>query len=741
MNETDLPPPLSPTRPTSGPLMSLSRQLTLEIGGLIITMLICLAAIAYWSVAKLAADELPQALLREVLLRADQQGQSFGLAEASVTRLAGDWLERAEALPEAQVQPRFEQLFARSPDGLWRLRPERVDTQRAPTFYLQHGQGLDASVRRRAVVSYELLAAQGPALVPPFFSTYVDFVEKGLMVYSRGIDWGSSATPDSDNFSYPTMRGSDPQRNPARSRFWTPVYFDAEAKAWMVSVIQPLDWRGSWVGTVGHDITIDTLLRAVDAEPHQGAVSLILSRDGHLIAHPGLRQRIEQAQGQLDVKQLSDPLLEAVHAQILAAGDSPQALLMPDGRHWLAWARIPGPDWWSVTLVPQAQVDARIRQGVYWILAAGALSLLLTLLVLRKVIDSLVKRPLGRIAVAVDALGRDLEAGQEPARIRPENSSDLQRLTSAFDAMAQQLAAKRRQELAQAAALEHEVQERRQAEEAVSLLNLSLEARVRQRGEALEQAQEELVRKETLAGLGSLVAGISHELNTPIGNGLIAADTARAALATLSGTLAARPVRRSEVEAQLALARESVELALGNLMRSAGLVQDFKQVAIDRASLNRRRFKLKQVCDEVVHLLRYSLKPQGCEVLVDLPDDIELDSYPGPFGQVLTNLVQNAVMHAFEGRSEGRVLITLGVHSAGRLSLVVSDNGCGIPPEHLAQVFKPFFTTRMGSGGSGLGLHIAYSIVSNVLGGAIELESVPGQGTRFTLDLPRRAPD
>jgi len=725
--------------------VSLSRQLAFAIGGLVVVMVVALAAIAFASVARLAADELPQAMRRNVELRAAQQGQSFGQAEASVKRLGTEWLERAESLPEGQVTRRFEQLFARSADGLWRLRPGLVDPLRVPTFYLQHGpSGPDASARRRAVVSYELLAAQGPALVPPFFSVYVDFVEKGLMVYSRGIDWGRSATPSTDNHDYPTMIGSDPRRNPERARFWTPVYFDAEAHAWIVSVIQPLDWRGRWVGTIGHDITLASLLTTIDGGREDGSTSLILSRDGHLIAHPRLRERIEQASGQLALRELQDPLLDAVQGLIRAragSGDGTHVARTPDGSHWVAWARIPGPDWWSVTLVPQSQIDMRIRSAVYWILAAGLVCLLLTLLVLRQVIARLVKQPLARVTAAVDALDQRLEHGQESTPIAPEASSELRRLTAAFDAMAGQLAAKRRQALAHAQALEHEVGERRQAEEEVRLLNLSLEARVRERGLALEHAQEELVQKETLAGLGSLVAGVSHELNTPIGNSLMAADTARAALDALAQALATTPVRRSELERHAGLARDSVALALGNLQRSAGLVQDFKQVAIDRASLQRRRFDLKQVSEEVVHLLQYAQKPQRCEVRVELPEGLMLDSYPGPLGQVLTNLVQNAVMHAFEGRGDGRVLIALGPCTAERISLTVSDNGCGIPAEHLGQVFKPFFTTRLGRGGSGLGLHISYSIVCNVLGGSIELASELGRGTRFTLDLPRRAPD
>ncbi|MBY0234467.1 MAG: histidine kinase, partial [Burkholderiaceae bacterium] len=335
------------------------------------------------------------------------------------------------------------------------------------------------------------------------------------------------------------------------------------------------------------------------------------------------------------------------------------------------------------------------------------------------------------------------------------SSSDLRRLSSAFDALGAQLLARQRETQSQAQALQHEVTERRQAEGEVRQLNATLEDRVAQRTAALLQAQEELVRKETLAGLGSLVAGVAHELNTPIGNGLMAVDTARtaveAALTQLQEQAQGLPLRRSALQANLQTVAQGLDLALGNLSRSASLVQDFKQVSVDRASLQRRLFDLKLVCDEVLHLLPYTLnaRPQGKSLhsrgvlRVEVAADVQLDSYPGAFGQVLGNLVENAFVHGLvncQSESGGEVLIRLESLSNDQIVLSVSDNGGGIPLAHQSQVFKPFFTTKLGEGGSGLGLHLVHTLVSNVLGGSIELRSTPGQGTVFTLTLPRRAP-
>jgi signal transduction histidine kinase len=717
---------------------SLARQLALELGGLALLILALLAAIAYYSASGLVADEVPRLLQSTVRLRAQQQGLVFSQAQASVARLKGEWLRRADAQDARDADARFHALFARSSDGVWRVRPELTDTERAPTFYLQHGEsGPDGALRIRAVVSYELLREQGPALTPPFFSAYMDFVEKGLMVFSRGVDWGRSATPQTDNYDYPTMTGSDPRHNPSRQAFWTPVYFDSEAKAWMVSVIEPLDWRKRWVGTVGHDITIDRLLDSVSADSVPDSLSMIVSRDGQLIAHPQLRARIAEAQGQLSLAQLHDPLLDAIYALASSASDdAPQVARTPDGRYWVAWARIGGPQWWSVAVIPQSQIDARLRTSLFWVVTAGLACIALVGWLAHRILRRRVGEPLSHITAAVESLGR----GESPAAMQLKAAADLELLAQSFDTMSAQLAAQRAVEQAHAQTLEHEIEIRREAEAKVRELNQSLEERVRRRGEELQRAQQELVQQETLAGLGSLVAGVSHELNTPLGNALIAADTALSAVQQARFQLDGAAVRRSELVAAMERSIEAMRLTVGNLRRSADLVQDFKQVALDRSSLQRRRFDLREVAVEVVGLLRLSIKPRPIAVEVLVPEGITLDSYPGPFGQVLTNLVQNAIVHAFGTDQPGRVTVALESLGDGVVTLSVSDDGQGIPPELHARVFQPFFTTRLGQGGSGLGLHIVYSVVVTVLGGRVSLSSVPGRGSRFIIELPLIAP-
>jgi signal transduction histidine kinase len=726
------------------PVRSLARQLVARLSLIVAIMAMVLASLTYLSVDRLTQQYVPILLLQTAHQHAEFHGRSFQQALLSVQRLANAWQERHAALSDTQVARQFAELFERQADGVWRLRPAQVNLTQAPTFYLQHGpHGPDLPLQRRVLTSYQLLREQGPALVPPYFSAYTDFVEKGLMVYSPSLDWGQSATTQTDNFNYPTMQGAAPQNNPQRRSFFTPLYFDSEARAWMVSVIQPLDLQGQWVGTMGHDITVDQMLEQVSqSESTLGALSMLIDKSGHLIAHPHLRERIAEASGRLNLRELQDPVLLQVLAMLQQHGLREGSSITADGRHLVAWSPMAGPDWWSVRILPKARVDEVIHSGLLLALGLAALCVGITVVLLRRVIIQRVRRPVDAVTLAIESLTTQVRQGQEPQPLPRQRSAELQRLALAFDAMAADLAQHQRQEQASLAALEREVQERRLAEDEVRQLNLSLEERVLERSEALQHAQNELVQRETLASLGALVAGVSHELNTPIGNALMASDTAAAALQALQKQLASgQAMRRSDLTQQIAQARQGVALALGNLQRSAELVQEFKQVAVDRASLQRRCFNLRRVTEEVVHLLHYSLKKgHQYRVEIELPEEVQLDSYPGAFGQVMTNLVQNAVLHGFEGREQGRIRIRLLEADTRRVRLQVSDDGRGIPPEHLQQVFKPFFTTKLGQGGSGLGLHLVYNIVSNVLGGRIELHSQPGQGTVFILELPRLAP-
>lgn len=284
----------------------------------------------------------------------------------------------------------------------------------------------------------------------------------------------------------------------------------------------------------------------------------------------------------------------------------------------------------------------------------------------------------------------------------------------------------------------------REAAQQLRELNDTLELRVSERTAELSAAldhlrvtQEGLLRSEKMAALGSLVAGVAHELSTPLGNSLIASNTVRDHTRAMQRELA-QGLKRSSLERYLEETVSGNDIIERNLGRAAELVASFRQVAVDQASSQRREFALTEVVDEIAMTLRPSLKRLPYALETEVAEGLMLDSYPGPLGQVLTNLINNAITHAFEGRDSGRVKVSGRADGEEHVLIEVSDDGCGIPPGHLRRIFDPFFTTRLGQGGSGLGLHIVDSLVRDLLGGSIDVSSAPGCGTTMRLRLPRR---
>jgi PAS domain S-box-containing protein len=299
-----------------------------------------------------------------------------------------------------------------------------------------------------------------------------------------------------------------------------------------------------------------------------------------------------------------------------------------------------------------------------------------------------------------------------------------------------------------------DVTDKRRIEKEIRELNATLEQRVVERTEELQQAneelaytletlnkaQEELVRSEKLAALGSLVAGIAHELNTPIGNSLMVASTLADQTRSLTTSYQSHGLKRSTLEAYISDAGTAGDILVRNLQRAANLVTSFKQVAVDQTSSQRRKFSVAEVVSEIMLTLWPTFKKSKIQVKQEVADGLVMDSYPGPLGQVITNLVNNAQLHGFDGRKSGRITITAQNSSEGWLELIVTDDGVGIPTANLNRIFDPFFTTKLGAGGSGLGLNITHNIVTGVLGGRVRVQSEVGSGSAFILMLPLVAP-
>lgn len=398
------------------------------------------------------------------------------------------------------------------------------------------------------------------------------------------------------------------------------------------------------------------------------------------------------------------------------------------GQDWFASSASVGQlDWRVVVMRPLASVYAPINHIITYILGAT-----IVLLAFSTAMLMLTTRGMQRATHILISDANQFAKGGQP---RPHTFKirELAALDASLRFMARTLA--QREELLRQAneALEMRVQERTHhldeanAELATAMLQL-------------QATQGELVQAGKMAALGSMVAGVAHEINTPVGNARLVASTLQDRARDLTKLLASTNVSRKEIDQIATDVLEASSLIDLSLCRAANLVRSFKQVAADQTSNQRRSFKLIDVAEENKLLLSPRLSQTGTLLVIEMAPNIEMESYPGDVGQVLTNLVENAIIHAYGEEGGGRIELTAHCRNADTVRMIIRDFGRGISPKNVERVFDPFFTTRMGLGGTGLGLAIVYSIVTQSLGGKITVESIVGHGTVFVIDLPLVAP-
>ncbi|CAN5476216.1 AAA family ATPase [soil metagenome] len=270
----------------------------------------------------------------------------------------------------------------------------------------------------------------------------------------------------------------------------------------------------------------------------------------------------------------------------------------------------------------------------------------------------------------------------------------------------------------------------------------NLEAKVEQRtlelsgkNRELQETQKQLVESEKMASLGQLVAGVAHEINTPVGVSFTAATHFATQTRQIMQSFQSGPVKKSVLDKFFSLADETNEQLVGNLARASKLIQSFKQVAVDQSFDSIREFDLLEYLNELTVSLAPAVRKTGHATVVNCSQGIVMRTYPGALAQVVTNLIMNALTHAFDGIQGGRIDI-IATQAGGNIELSCQDNGVGIPAEIQPKIFDPFFTTRRSAGGSGLGLHISYNLVTQKLRGRIGCESKAGGGTKFWMILP-----
>ena len=362
--------------------------------------------------------------------------------------------------------------------------------------------------------------------------------------------------------------------------------------------------------------------------------------------------------------------------------------------------------------------DASLREALrttLWLAAAQLIGLSLVLMTVVWVgVDRIIFKRVQRLQQALDdALRRDF--GVDAVALPLAENDEFGDITRSINAITARLA--------------EELEAGREAEE---------EARTAL--SHMQNARDGLVQAEKMASLGRLVAGVAHELNTPIGNTVLVASPQREVAKEMQAALHAGAVKRSDLLQMAERLDEGAELMLSSSARAAELIQNFKQIAVDQTTDQLRAFDLARQITEVLSVISHLIAKTPLKLVQHLQSGIAMHSYPGPLGQVITNLVMNAIKHGFDSGSAGTITVTC--RSEGALACItVADDGVGIPDDIIGKIFDPFFTTKLGQGGTGLGLHITHNIVYGPLGGRMKVKSEAHNATVFTLHLPCVVPE
>lgn len=494
---------------------------------------------------------------------------------------------------------------------------------------------------------------------------------------------------------------------------WSDKHLSVVTGKVTVGLAVPVADRG---GVVLAEMPLDTLLSiSLIAKSDGGLDHWIVDRRGEVVADTD-----EQGSGRINLYNL--PIVQAgLKGQAL-----PESMTFRNRKYQVSASRSEALGWLFVSRIPAGLQNAHIREVVTVVLVALVGSVVVGLL-LAPIWAQGIVRPLRAVANRA----HQIASGANPTSWPRGKIIELNQLSGDLGMMSGAIQ-RREEELRR---LNEELEDR------VAQRTAELTRSNRELSEALttlEQAKDELIQSEKLAALGRLVAGVAHELNTPLGNGRIAITTLADKLTRFEKGLN-EGLRRSELDSFIQGVQTSTDIAERNLLRASRLINSFKQVAADRTASRRRKFQLVEVVDEVVLTVSPSMKHRSIDVRVAIPDDIHLDSYPGELGQVLTNLIENSVAHAFAGQDKGAIEIAA-TRDGDQVKMTLRDDGVGMAPDVARRAFDPFFTTSLGSGGTGLGLFIAHNAVTNVLGGSIVLHTRPGEGASFALRLPLVAP-
>ena len=481
---------------------SLTRTTIIKMGLRIAIIIIAVTLVSYWHVMSNFETQTLEQLEKYITERGKRESNVFLLAQDNHFIIKNEFERQLKKLGKKDPQEQFDQLFARRSDGTTRnspkdQSPEDLDTTIHPSVFIGPQVNVNADIRRRVLTFYKLLSSYGPAWHNRFVNTYMNAPENIVSIYWPGEPWGLSATADLYIPNEEYFYVSDKTHNPERKQAWTGLYFDHVVKLWMVSVETPIDDnQGKHIATVGHDIILNELMDRTINDTLEGAYNLILRADGRLIAHPDKIAEIQNKGGYFDIFESGNQHLNRIFELVKQVNLGQVVIENTVDDEYLAVQKIEGPNWYFVTVYPKSLLAGLAFDTARFILILGLLSLLIEVTLLFSVLRKQVAQPLQEFMDATKQIA-SINFNVEATQHLPLNRRDeIGELAQSFNSMVGQL---------------------KTSFDTLDAKVIERTAQLDDKIEELTQTRQELVQSEKMAALGQLVAGIAHEVNTPLG--------------------------------------------------------------------------------------------------------------------------------------------------------------------------------------------------------------------------------
>jgi two-component system NtrC family sensor kinase len=734
------------------PTASLARATLLKMGVRIAVVIALTTLFSYLHMLHTLRKEALDQMERHVTERSQREQAIFVLAEDHHTLLKKALEKRIQAWSQQDPNPRFASLTTPLPDGSVRTPSESFDGTQMVSIFVPRGVKLDDGLRRRILAAYDAVAQYGPAFEARFINTYFTLAEGPVIAWWPGRpNWGLEVEADYPSIGYDYYAISLPARNPERRTVWSGAFMDPISKSWMVTVTTPLDMESRHVGSFSHDVLLDELMTRSIKDHLPNAYNLLVRDDGQLIAHPDLK--LEGATIGYDIVGTTPPPAGEVPAQLgteeqqahlramyerLKSRQPGEVILELTGfGEYLAVARMKGPEWNFVTVLPKGVVSAAAFSSARYVLLFGIASLLLEVAIMYWVLRREISRPLLDFTEATHRVA----AGDFRVQLNTARDDELGRLASAFQAMSDKV---------------------RQREEELRKANEGLEHRVEQRTRELKEVHQQLLLTARHAGMAEIATNVLHNVGNVLNSVYTSAQVAKERLTQLRleqvgrvtamlqehqgdiGSFLTQDARGRNVVPFLDklsrnLLDERNELLgllddVGRYTEHIGDIVKVQQTHARPTRLNESS-SLEELVRDALRINSAALVRHQVRLEQHLPELPPLLTDKHKVLMILVNLISNAKYAMDDVPVEQRCL-SLKVERSGtdRVRVEIRDNGVGIAPELLTRIFQYGFSTR--KEGHGFGLHSS-ALAAQELGGSLTAHSEgPGKGATFTLELP-----